>query len=72
MKSIFLILKNIKTLLPYFLLIVLYFFFINLETREEKKNKSIIKIQSQHNESKSTVNNKNQLKISIPVIPYKE
>ena len=72
MKIIGLIIKNIKSLIPYFLLIALYFFFINLETIEEQKNKSIIKSESQLNEKESILDDKKQIRISIPVFPYKE
>ncbi len=72
MKLIVLILKNIKNLLPYFLLIALYFFLINLETRERQKNKPILKNESQINDVKSGSDNKKQFRISIPVVPYRE
>tara|TARA_Y100001968_G_scaffold319079_1_gene350152 strand:- start:331 stop:549 length:219 start_codon:yes stop_codon:yes gene_type:complete len=72
MKLIGLIIKNIKTLIPYFLLITLYFFFINLETIEEQKNKSIIKSGSRVNEKESSLDDKEQIRISIPVFPYRE
>ena len=68
MKLIGLILKNIKNLLPYFLLIVLYFFFINLEELEEQKKKSDIQL----NEEETRIDDKKQIRISIPVFPYKE
>ena len=66
------ILKKIKNLIPYFLLIALYFFFINLETIEEQKNKSIIKSESRVNEKESSLDDKKQIRISIPVFPYRE
>ncbi len=72
MKQIFILLKNFKNLLPYFLLIALYFFFINLETKKEKINKKIIEIEKQLVEDKSIGYDKNQLRIAIPVVPYKE
>ena len=72
MKPIFILLKNIKNLLPYFLLIALYFFFINLETRKEKINNKIIEIEKQLVEDKSIGNDKKKLRIAIPVVPYKE
>ena len=72
MNLIGLILKNIKNLLPYFLLIVLYFFFINLETIEEQKNKSIKKTDIQLNQEKIKIDDKKQIRISIPVFPYRE
>tara|TARA_Y100001968_G_C19330588_1_gene704082 strand:+ start:668 stop:886 length:219 start_codon:yes stop_codon:yes gene_type:complete len=72
MRIIFLILKNIKNLLPYFSLIALYFIFINIELREQEKNKSIIKIESQLNGDKSREEDKQKLRISIPVVPYRQ
>ena len=67
-----LLLKNFKNLLPYFLLIALYFFFINLETRKEKINNKIIEIEQQLVEDKSIGYDKKKLRIAIPVVPYKE
>ena len=72
MKPIFILLKNFKNLLPYFLLIALYFFFINLETRKEKINNKIIEIEKQLVEDKSIGFDKKKLRIAIPVVPYKE
>ena len=72
MKPIFILLKNFKNLLPYFLLIALYFFFINLETRKEKINNKNIEIEKQLLEDKSMRYEKKQLRIAIPVVPYKE
>ena len=72
MKPIFILLKNFKNLLPYFLLIALYFFFINLETRKEKINNKNIEIEKQLVEDKSMRYDKKQIRIAIPVVPYKE
>ena len=72
MKPIFILLKNFKNLLPYFLLIALYFFFINLETRKEKINNKIIEREKQLVEDKSIGYDKKKLRIAIPVVPYKE
>ena len=72
MKPIFVLIKNFKNLLPYFLLIALYFFFINLETRKEKINNKIIEIEKQLVEDKSIGYDKKKLRIAIPVVPYKE
>ena len=72
MKPIFILIKNFKNLLPYFLLIALYFFFINLETRKEKINNKIIEIDKQLVEDKSIGYDKKKLRIAIPVVPYKE
>ena len=66
------LIKNFKNLLPYFLLIALYFFFINLETRKEKINNKIIEIEKQIVEDKSIGYDKKKLRIAIPVVPYKE
>ena len=69
MKSVFIILKNVKNLLPYFLLISLYFFFINLEAKKEKDD-----IRNTEYKDKSSVNKSNSverdIRITIPVIPY--
>ena len=72
MKPIFILLRNFKNLFPYFLLIALYFFFINLETRKEKINNKIIEMEKQLVEDKSTGYDKKKLRIAIPVVPYKE
>ena len=72
MKLILMLLKNLKDLLPYFLLIALYFFFINLETRKEKINNKIIDIEKKITDDKSIRNDKQQLRIAIPVVPYKQ
>ena len=72
MKPIFILIKNFKNLLPYFLLIALYFFFINLETRKEKINNKIIEIEKQLADDKSIGYNKENLRIAIPVVPYKK
>jgi len=72
MKLILMLLKNLKDLLPYFLLIALYFFFINLETRKEKINNKIIDIEKKITDDKSIRNDKQQLRITIPVVPYKQ
>ena len=72
MKPILLLLKNLKNLLPYLLLISFYFFFINLETRNEKNNIKIIEIDKHLPDDKSIEYQKQQLRINIPVIPYKQ
>ena len=71
MKYISILLKNIKNLLPYFLLITIYFFLINLEARKTYKN-------NRHSEEPNIItHDKNEnydkkLRIKIPVIPYKQ
>ena len=72
MKSLLL---NIKNLLPYFFLISIYFFFVNIEARNDKssyiKNSKINEIIKDSDELKSDIN-KTSKRLSIPVIPYKQ
>ena len=63
--------KNIKNLLPYLLLIAIYFFFVNLEARRDKETNRTNENESMLIEEKSTEQNKQQ-RIKIPVIPYKQ
>ena len=68
MKSLLL---NIKNLIPYFILISLYFLFVNIEARKELKNYTNNSRTKNMREKKSNVEKKN-LRISIPVIPYSQ
>ena len=70
MKSIFTILKNIRNLLPYFFLISIYFFFINLEATKEKNNNRDTEYKNKTIENRSNSLDK-EMRIIIPVIPYK-
>ena len=63
--------KNIKNLLPYLLLIAIYFFFVNLEARKDNETNRTNENESLLIEEKSTEQNKQQ-RIKIPVIPYKQ
>ena len=63
--------KNIKNLLPYLLLIVIYFFFVNLEARKDKETIRTNENEAKLIEEKSSEQNKQQ-RIKIPVIPYKQ
>ena len=63
--------KNIKNLLPYLLLIAIYFFFINLEAGKNKDTNRINENETKLIEEKSNEQNKQQ-RIKIPVIPYKQ
>ena len=68
MNSIFL---NIKNLLPYLLLIVIYFFLVNIEANKNHNyNKPIIS-EKDKNFSKTDINNINSI-VNIPVIPFKD
>ena len=71
MKSVFNILKNLRNLLPYFLLISIYFFFINLEAKKTRND-----IRNNANKNKIYEYNSNsidnEMRITIPVIPYEK
>ena len=71
MKYITETIKNIKNLLPYLLLIAIYFLFVNLEAGKDKKTNRTNENESMLIEEKSTEQNKQQ-RIKIPVIPYKQ
>ena len=63
-------LKKIKNLLPYFFLIGIYFFFVNLEARKDKDYNRNIRNDNNLSDNKSITEDE-QLRITIPVIPYK-
>ena len=63
--------KNIKNLLPYLLLIAIYFFFVNLEARKDYETNRTNENEAKLIEEKSSEQNKQQ-RIKIPVIPYKQ
>ncbi len=69
MKSIFMILKKIRNQLPYLLLVVIYFFFVNLEARKETKNNKIMEKQVKFQDLQPNVD-EIQRRVSIPVIPF--
>ena len=71
MKSITKILTNIKNLLPYLLLIAIYFFFVNLEAGKDKKTNRTNENEYMLSVEESSEQNKQQ-RIKIPIIPYKE
>ena len=71
MSSIAMILKNIKNLIPYFLLIATYFIFVNLEASNDSNNIKTIEKQNKLNDINANLNNK-QSRIKIPVIPYEK
>ena len=71
MKSILIILKNLKNVLPYFLLIAIYFFFVNLEARNEKDNVKKTGNEVTKTYTKSSINEE-ELRIKIPIIPYSQ
>ena len=63
--------KNIKNLLPYLLLIAIYFFFVNLEARKDNETIRTNENEAKLIEEKSSEQNKQQ-RIKIPGIPYKQ
>ncbi len=63
--------KNIKKLLPYLLLIAIYFFFVNLEARKDNETIRTNENEAKLIEERSSEQNKQQ-RIKIPVIPYKQ
>ena len=70
MNSISIFLKRIRNHIPYFLLIGIYFIFVNLEARKEKDNSLNAEIEKMiDDKSRKDANN---LRITIPVIPYKQ
>ena len=71
MKSLSIILKNIRNLLPYFLLIAIYFFFVNLEA--SKENNTIRNLDKERIFPDDKISDDdNKRRITIPVIPYNE
>ena len=64
------ILKKIRNNLPYLLLILVYFFFINLEATKENDNNKIIEKPIKLNDFQTNVD-RIERKFPIPVIPYK-
>ena len=71
MKSILLKLRN---LLPYLVLVTVYFLFVNIEARKDEGksqteiNNSEIKLKNEKKKNSNIINQK----ISIPVIPFSQ
>ena len=71
MKSILLKLRN---LLPYLILVTVYFFLVNIEARKDEGksqteiNNSEIKLKNEKKKNSNIINQK----ISIPVIPFSQ
>ena len=70
MKSVYLLVKNIRNLLPYLVLIAIYFFFVNIEAKKEINFQKTIEDVDLSVEKKKSFDE--QIKIRIPVIPFKE
>ena len=71
MKLISIMIMNLKNLLPYFLLIAIYFFFINLEARQDKNQTQYSLKESILQDEETKINSK-AIRITIPVIPYNQ
>ena len=71
MKSISVFLNNIKNNLPYFLLILIYFFLVNLEANKDTNKKNLIENKINIPDNKSSLDD-SPLKIKIPIIPFKQ
>ncbi len=71
MKTISMILRNIKNLLPYLVLIAIYFFFINLEARKDRNNSIILTNENKSLDDNSKIVDYDQI-IKIQVIPYEK
>ena len=69
MKSL---LNNLKNLLPYLLLVCIYFFFINIEARKTYRNSTKQNYKNNTSIDKKIDINKVNLRINIPVIPYND
>ena len=68
MKSIFL---NLKNFLPYLIIIIIYFFFVNIEARKEQNNinrKVIEKLDSTPKNSNKTEEKNGTIRLQV--IPY--
>ena len=67
--------QRLKNLFPYLLLISIYFFFVNIEARKEQlRTKEIHKTLKIKNESENQIQklSNTELKVNIPVVPYKK
>ena len=64
------ILKKIRNNIPYLLLILVYFIFVNLEASKENDNNKIIEKPIKLPDFQTKVD-KIESKVPIPVIPYK-
>lgn len=69
MKSIFSLLKNIRNLVPYFILIAIYFFFVNLEASKDRNINLNSETDNLLPDVKPSLEDKN-IRIKIPVVPY--
>tara|TARA_B100000945_G_scaffold16561_1_gene12262 strand:+ start:125 stop:340 length:216 start_codon:yes stop_codon:yes gene_type:complete len=71
MKSLSIILKRLKNQVPYFIVILVYFFFVNLEAKKQKESNNSIEKKEKLTKKNLSVD-EGQIRIKIPVIPYKK
>ena len=71
MNSLYLLLKNIRNLIPYLALIALYFFFVNIEAKKNNNYGSSIENDKKLEVDKTSVDKK-IFRVEIPVIPYNQ
>ena len=71
MKSLYLLLKNLRNLIPYLGLIALYFFFINIEAKKNKNSQNNIENKKMLDADESKLDKK-IFRVEIPVIPYNQ
>ncbi len=72
MNSIRIIFKNIRNLIPYLLLIATYFFFVNIEASKENKKIQYKEDNVNQLPRETSIDDKEHVRLSIPVIPYKD
>ena len=66
------ILTTLKNLLPYLILVVIYFIFVNIEAQNNQKANRYLLIESRNKSTKEKKPEIDKFRIKIPVIPYKD
>tara|TARA_B100000965_G_C19288998_1_gene625001 strand:- start:267 stop:476 length:210 start_codon:yes stop_codon:yes gene_type:complete len=66
------ILTTLKNLLPYLILVVIYFIFVNIEAQNNQKANRNLLIESRNKSTKEKKPEIDKFRIKIPVIPYKD
>ena len=69
MRSLYLLLNNLKSLVPYLALVALYFFFINIEAKKNSNFQQSIENEKILTDEESMKDEK-VFRVLIPVIPY--
>ena len=71
MKSLYVLLKDIRNLLPYMALISLYFFFVNIEAKKNNYSQQSIENEKMIEVEENKLDKK-IFRVEIPVIPYRQ